>query len=192
MAQQQCKKRDVAIIGMSCRVAGADSPSKLWDNLAASEDVQSKINRWNGDGFYEPNGGKKKGITNVNAGYFIDDSLDKFDNAFFSIPPLEASAMDPQQRLLLELTYEAVENAGIPLESFVGTNTGVYTGMLCLSLRLAIVYHPLLTQTYRNDMERLCRQFVPGRRHDAQVHVDGRMQRHRGQPNQLLLRPARP
>ncbi|KAK0609806.1 Fusarin C synthetase [Lasiodiplodia hormozganensis] len=117
---------EVAIIGMACRVAGADSPSKLWDVLATSKDVQKDITRFNGDGFYAPDGGPRKGLTNVKRSYFIDGEVSEFDNAFFSIPPLEANAMDPQQRLLLEVTYEAVENAGIPLENFRGSNTAVF------------------------------------------------------------------
>ena len=32
--------KDVAIIGMSCRTAGANSPSELWEMLANSRDVQ--------------------------------------------------------------------------------------------------------------------------------------------------------
>lgn len=119
---------EVAIIGMACRVAGADSPSKLWDVLATSKDVQKDITRFNGDGFYAPDGGPRKGLTNVKRSYFIDGEVSEFDNAFFSIPPLEANAMDPQQRLLLEVTYEAVENAGIPLENFRGSNTAVFAG----------------------------------------------------------------
>ncbi|CRK15834.1 hypothetical protein BN1708_011576 [Verticillium longisporum] len=103
------EKSPIAIIGMSCRVAGADSPSQLWDVLASSKD--------------------KKGVTNVDRGYFMRGDVSRFDNLFFSIPPLEAEAMDPQQRMLLELTYEPVENAGLPLDKFTGSNTAVYTGM---------------------------------------------------------------
>lgn len=123
---------DIAIIGMACRVAGANSSSKLWDILASSSDVQSEITRFNSAGFYHPNGGTRKGLTNVKHAYFMDEGVDRFDNAFFSISPLEATAMDPQQRLLLEIAYEAVENAGIPLRDFQGTDTAVYTGMKCL------------------------------------------------------------
>ncbi len=119
---------DIAIIGMACRVAGADSPSKLWELLASSKDVRSEITRFNVAGFYSSDGGPRKGLTNVRHAYFVDDGIDRFDNAFFSIPPLEALAMDPQQRLLLEIAYEAVESAGIPLEEFQGTDTAVYTG----------------------------------------------------------------
>lgn len=36
--------------------------------------------------------------------------------------------MDPQQRLLLEVTYEALENAGIPLNKIMGQNVGVFVG----------------------------------------------------------------
>lgn len=59
-----------------------------------------------------------------------DDAVDRFDNAFFHITPTEAIAMDPQHRMLLEVSYEAIENAGIPLENFTGTDTAIFTGML--------------------------------------------------------------
>lgn len=36
--------------------------------------------------------------------------------------------MDPQQRHLLEVSYEALENAGIPLSSVAGTDVGVFIG----------------------------------------------------------------
>ncbi len=36
--------------------------------------------------------------------------------------------MDPQQRLLLQLTWEALEDAGIPPSTIAGTEVGVYIG----------------------------------------------------------------
>ena len=127
---------DIAIIGMSCRVAGANSPSEFWDLLASSRDVQSKITRFNSQGFYHPNGGPRKGLTNVDRAYMLDDSLiDKFDNAFFYITPQEAIAMDPQQRMLLEVAYEAIESAGIPLDAFSGTDTAVFAGRCTRTMR---------------------------------------------------------
>ncbi|PWY95188.1 putative polyketide synthase [Aspergillus sclerotioniger CBS 115572] len=120
---------DIAIIGMSCRVAGANSPSELWNVLASSKDVRTEISRFNSDGFYKPDGGPRKGLTNVRHAYVMPDGVDKFDNTFFKISPLEAEAMDPQQRLLLELTYEAIENAGVTLDEFEGSDTAVYAGI---------------------------------------------------------------
>ena len=120
---------DIAIIGMSCRVAGANSSSELWDLLESSRDVQSEITRFNIRGYYHPKGGPLKGLTNVKDAYMLDNNLvDRFDHAFFRITPQEAAAIDPQQRMLLELAYEAVENAGVLLDDFIGSDTAVYAG----------------------------------------------------------------
>lgn len=37
--------------------------------------------------------------------------------------------MDPQYRFQLESTYEALENAGLPLSKVAGSNTSVYAGV---------------------------------------------------------------
>ena len=51
-----------------------------------------------------------------------------FDAAFFNISQAEAQAIDPQQRMMMEVTYEALENAGLPIETIAGTETGCFVG----------------------------------------------------------------
>ena len=59
----------------------------------------------------------------------ILEDIDLFDAGFFGISPREAAGLDPQQRLLMELSYEAMENAGIPSRSLRGSRCGVYIGI---------------------------------------------------------------
>ncbi|XP_024136385.2 mycolipanoate synthase [Oryzias melastigma] len=56
--------------------------------------------------------------------------FNEFDHKFFGISEAEAEVMDPQQKLLLQCSYRALEDAGIPTESFSGTRTGVYIGLM--------------------------------------------------------------
>ncbi|KAJ1474811.1 beta-ketoacyl synthase, partial [Baffinella frigidus] len=55
---------------------------------------------------------------------FLESDVFAFDPIPFGISPREAEVMDPQQRLLLEVTWEAMENAGVPIDSMRGSNTG--------------------------------------------------------------------
>ncbi|KAL1970796.1 hypothetical protein VTN77DRAFT_2630 [Rasamsonia byssochlamydoides] len=120
----------IAIVGLSTRFpGGADSPEKLWDLISQGRSAWSEIpsERFNLDGFYHPVA-NRNGSTNVRGGHFLKEDVSLFDAPFFNISPNEAKAMDPQQRLQLESAYEALENAGIPLDKIVGTKTAVYVG----------------------------------------------------------------
>jgi acyl transferase domain-containing protein len=55
--------------------------------------------------------------------------IELFDPHFFGISPEEALSVDPQERLLLETSWEALEHAGIPPLSLMGSSTGVYIGL---------------------------------------------------------------
>lgn len=83
--------------------------------------------RYDVDGYYHQDG-DRPGSIHSQGGYFIQEDVHNFDNAFFGIHNMEATYMDPQQRKLLEVVYEAFENAGTTLEQLAGSNTGVYVG----------------------------------------------------------------
>jgi acyl transferase domain-containing protein len=121
----------IAIIGIGCRFPGGASPTELWDTLAngksAYRDVPSS--RYNWKSFYHPNQ-DASGAHNARGGHFLDQDISEFDANFFGIPASEASAIDPQQRLHLETAYEALENAGIPIENVRGSETSVYVAVV--------------------------------------------------------------
>ena len=58
----------------------------------------------------------------------VIDDVFGFDPTAFGLSPREAQQMDPQQRILLELTWEALEDAGIPPSSLAGKDVGVFVG----------------------------------------------------------------
>ncbi|KAK7569271.1 hypothetical protein JOL62DRAFT_495686 [Phyllosticta paracitricarpa] len=117
------------IVGLACRVPGAQNYRQLWDHIVAQKDMRRKMpeDRFNVDNFYHVDGANK-GTTNSKWGYFLQQDIGNFDPGFFGISGAEAEAMDPQQRLLLEVVYEALEDAGITLDEISGTQTSVYCG----------------------------------------------------------------
>lgn len=83
--------------------------------------------RFNIDGFYHPDG-SRAGVMDADGGYFLDEDVRLFDNAFFGINAMEATYMDPQQRKLLEVVYECFESTGLSMSDVSGTNVGVFVG----------------------------------------------------------------
>ncbi|KAL7952418.1 hypothetical protein V8C34DRAFT_323309 [Trichoderma compactum] len=118
----------VAIVGIAGRFPGdASSPDRLWQLICEGRNALSEVppDRYNIDAFYHPSA-ERIGTQNARGGYFIDGDVAAFDAPFFRITAQEAHAMDPNQRLALELSYEALENAGLPIETIAGSNTGCY------------------------------------------------------------------
>ncbi|KAF5134116.1 Reducing polyketide synthase hmp8 [Metarhizium anisopliae] len=144
------------IVGLACRVPGANTPSKLWQSIAEQRDVQQKMpeDRLKVDSFFHPEP-THKGTTNARFGYFLDQDIGNFDAGFFGISGKEAEAMDPQQRLLLEVVYEALENAGITLQEIRGSLTSVFCGSFTndynAMLTKDLEYYPKYTVTGTGD-----------------------------------------
>jgi acyl transferase domain-containing protein/acyl carrier protein len=116
----------VAIIGIGCRYPGANGVDEFWRML---RDGVETITTYPGgrlphiDSVYAA----KDGIATVRGGFL--SGIDRFDAAFFGISPREAALLDPQQRMLLEVAWEAIEDAGIPVEKMAASQTGVFAGI---------------------------------------------------------------
>ncbi|WP_299159570.1 type I polyketide synthase [Accumulibacter sp.] len=123
----------VAIVGIAFRFPGDLSDEHgLWNALKEKQDLVGQIpsDRW---ATSELQHGKRsepgRSIT-FSAG--VLSRIDEFDAGFFGISPREAAWLDPQQRLLLELSWEVMENAGIPPSSMAGSDCAVYVGISSL------------------------------------------------------------
>ncbi|BAI76223.1 polyketide synthase (plasmid) [Azospirillum sp. B510] len=101
---------DIAIIGMACRVPGADDYHQFWRNLC--EGVES-ITRFSDEELLAA-GVSAEHLRDpdfVKSGFVIR-GIDRFDAEFFEVSPKEACLMDPQHRMLLEVAWHAFEDAG--------------------------------------------------------------------------------
>ncbi|PRQ04169.1 Erythronolide synthase, modules 5 and 6 [Enhygromyxa salina] len=108
----------IAIVGIGLRFpAGLDDPRQFWAGLARGVDVIREIpeQRW-------PAGQAEARF----AGML--DRIYEFEPGFFGVSEREARTMDPQQRLLLEVAWSALADAGLPLASVRGSETGVFIG----------------------------------------------------------------
>ena len=129
----------IAVIGVACRLPGANSPDELWTLLS---DGRTTVG--------EPPDGRRDDPIWAEAGVDIPsrscylDDVAGFDAPFFRISPREAKSLDPQQRLFLEVAWEALEDAGCPARALAGQPVGVYVGLE------AADYQQLLTRDMGN------------------------------------------
>lgn len=129
MVNSDPAKEPIAIIGVGCRFPGAGDLKSLWRILRDGVDAVGDYpgGRFQAlDEFYATANGEQ-GAPVTHRGGFLKN-LDLFDAKFFSISPREAELLDPQQRMLLEMSWEALEDAGIPLATIAGSRTGVFIG----------------------------------------------------------------
>lgn len=112
----------VAIVGIGCRLPGAEGPGELWRLLADGVDAVGTVP---GERAARHPGWREPG---VGEGGFLPD-VEGFDPAFFTVNAREAEAMDPQQRMLLEVAHESLQDAGLRLADLAGSQTGVFAGI---------------------------------------------------------------
>lgn len=111
-------KKDIAVVGISCRFLQADGPKAFWENLKAGKEMLQ---------FYTDEELIEAGISKetierpdfIRVKSQLEDS-DSFDYPFFGYTRDEANLMDPQIRLLHELVWLALEDAACDLPSYKG------------------------------------------------------------------------
>lgn len=131
---------EVAIVGMAGRFPMADNAEQFWQLLRNGVNCIRPLPEQRRKDFEHvlqnpsyaefligaPVPPHEVPHAHARAGYL--EEIDKFDAAFFGIPPLEATYMDPHQRLALELAWETMEDAGYGGRRLYGSNTGIYIG----------------------------------------------------------------
>ena len=152
---------DIAIVGMSIKVAGADDLDEFSQLLHTGTSQHEKITRERlnfGSLFREPD-------TRDYFCNFVRD-VDAFDNKFFKRSPRESAAMDPQHRLLLQAAYQAVEQAGLFTEATRArhedkdrNHVGVYIGSPSVDYEHNVATHPLNAFMATGNLQ----SYLPGR-----------------------------
>ena len=115
----------IAIVGMSARFAGADTPSAFWANVRDGVECVTDFD----DATLRARGVPESLLTHPN--YVrrapVLNGMSAFDAGFFGFTPKEAAILDPQHRHFLECAWEALESSGHPPGCFDGP-VGVYAG----------------------------------------------------------------
>ncbi len=127
------ENQPIAIIGMAFRFPGdIEQEAVFWSALEQGQDLVSRIpdDRWAVSELEHKKRTEPGRSITFSAG--VLSRIDAFDAQFFGISPREATMLDPQQRLLLELSWQAMENAGVPPSRLAGTDCAVYVGISSL------------------------------------------------------------
>jgi acyl transferase domain-containing protein/thioesterase domain-containing protein/acyl carrier protein len=116
---------DIAIVGMSVNVPGAEGVQTYWNNLRNGIESIVPLDR---DALLDAG---VPATTLADPNYVphaaLLEGFADFDAEFFGFSPKEAAILDPQHRKFLEVAWGAMENAGHPPES-LSEPIGVYAG----------------------------------------------------------------
>ncbi len=119
---------DIAIIGMSALMPGANDPEVYWRNILNKTNSIQEIppHRWDWRIYYDPNRATPDKF-NSRWGGFLDEIA--FDPLRYGIPPNSLKATEPIQLLALETTRRALEDAGYENGGFDRERTAVFFGV---------------------------------------------------------------
>ncbi len=121
---------EIAIVGMACRMPGANHYEEFWRNLSGSVSSIAEItpDRWDKDRYFSSDVEAPGKTVSKWCGLVAD--VDAFDAGHFGISPREAKSIDPQQRLFLEETWRCMDDAGLALSVLQRRTTAVFAAVM--------------------------------------------------------------
>ncbi|KAJ5998815.1 Type I Polyketide synthases (Type I PKS) [Penicillium sp. IBT 35674x] len=128
---------DIAVVGMSCKVAGADNLEEFWDLLCTGKSQHKEVpkERFGFETPFRDLDSKRKWFGNFINGH------DEFDHKFFKRSPRESATMDPQQRHFLQIAYQSVEQSGYFHNASQNKHIGCYVGVCACDYESNIACH---------------------------------------------------
>ena len=135
---QGYSENDIAVVGVSCKVAGADDLEEFWKLLCEgqSQHIEVPKERFGFETQWRDIDPKRKWYGN-----FVRDH-DAFDHKFFKKSPREVTSQDPQQRLMMQIAYQAVEQSGYFNSPDVDKHVGCYIGVCAVDYENNIACYP--------------------------------------------------
>ncbi|PYH86829.1 hypothetical protein BO82DRAFT_272260 [Aspergillus uvarum CBS 121591] len=129
---------DIAVVGMACRVAGADDLEEFWKLLCAGESQHRELPPERYKDYETP---WRPGAIGPWWGNFVND-IDAFDHKFFKKVPREVMSQDPQQRLFLQVAYQALQQAGYFHKKNATKDVGCYVTCCTVDYEHNVNCHP--------------------------------------------------
>lgn len=122
------KTLDIAIVGLSCLLPGANDARTFWRNLLANRDCVGEVppDRFDAMRWYDADRNARDKIYSRWGGFLEDVP---FDPLKYGIPPAAMKSIEPMQLLTLELVDQALRDAGYMEGKSWKAKTGVVFGV---------------------------------------------------------------
>ncbi len=135
---------EIAIVGLSLKVPGADTIDGFWQNLIEGRDTIRRLTR-------EESLEEGDDLDMIEQPGYVPacpslEDFDLFDASFFGTSPREAEVMDPQQRHFLQCCWHALEDAGYLPATFPGV-IGMFAGCKQSTYLFNLYSNPEVIQT---------------------------------------------
>ena len=124
---EETHSADIAIIGMSCLLPGANLVEDYWDNILDKFDAITEIprDRWDWRLYFDENRDAEDKVYSKWGG-FLDHLA--FDPASYGMPPKSVASVDPLQLMALDVARRALTDAGYENREFDREKASVIIG----------------------------------------------------------------